>query len=86
MRTTARQARENRTITIDFHNEATYSQLLGNGKAFVECVLVDTIEKGDHSIFIGEVKDAGVAVQPSGRPDDAILAMRDLGDKVFYGG
>ena len=41
---------------------------------------------GDHSIFVGEVKDAGVAVQPAGRPDDAILAMRDLGDKVFYGG
>ena len=47
---------------------------------------MDTIEKGDHSIFVGEVKDAGVAAQPSGRPDDATLAMRDLGDKVFYGG
>src|SRR6516165_5110525 len=39
MRNTARQTRENRTITIDFHNEATYFQLLGNGKAFLECVL-----------------------------------------------
>src|SRR5438309_636671 len=39
MRHTARQTRENRTITVDFQNEATYYQLLGDGKAFVECVL-----------------------------------------------
>ena len=39
MPNTARQTRENRTITVDFHNEATYLQILGNGKAFVECVL-----------------------------------------------
>ncbi|HEX9661332.1 MAG TPA: flavin reductase, partial [Candidatus Binatia bacterium] len=60
--------------------------ILEKAPAFVECSLVNTVEMGDHSIFVGEVKDAGVAVQPSGRPDDAILAMRDLGDKVFYGG
>src|SRR5262249_60616672 len=39
MRNTARQTRANRTITIDFQNEATYLQLLGDGKAFLECVL-----------------------------------------------
>src|SRR5437764_1057195 len=39
MRHTVRQTRENRTITFDFHNEATYDQLLGDGKAFIECVL-----------------------------------------------
>src|SRR5215470_3994117 len=39
MQNTTRQTRENRTITVDFHNEATYCQLLGNGKAFLECVL-----------------------------------------------
>ena len=39
MRNTARQTRANRTITIDFQNEATYFQLLGDGKAFLECVL-----------------------------------------------
>lgn len=54
--------------------------------AFVECALVETIERGDHSIFVGEVKNAGVFGQPSGRPDDATLTLRDLGDKVFYGG
>src|SRR4026208_1976536 len=60
--------------------------ILEKAPAFVECQLVDTIEKGDHSIFIGEVKDAGVSVQPSGRPDDALLAMRGLGGKGFSGG
>src|ERR671932_1236564 len=39
MRHTTRQSRENRTLTVDFQNEATYLQLLGDGKAFLECVL-----------------------------------------------
>src|SRR5919108_1637326 len=39
MRNTARQTRDNRTITVDFRSEATYFQLLGDGKAFLECVL-----------------------------------------------
>jgi hypothetical protein len=39
MRNSAHQTRANRTITIDFHNEATYFRLLHDGKAFVECVL-----------------------------------------------
>jgi flavin reductase (DIM6/NTAB) family NADH-FMN oxidoreductase RutF len=60
--------------------------VLENAPAFVECELVDTVERGDHSIFVGEVKDAGVATQPSGRPDDVTLTLKDLGDKVFYGG
>src|SRR5262249_19051857 len=46
MRTTDRQTRENRTITIDFQNEATYVQLLGDGKAFVECVLAFLLALG----------------------------------------
>jgi len=32
MRQQARPTRENRTITVDFQNEATYFQLLGDGK------------------------------------------------------
>ena len=46
MRNTAHQTRKNRTITIDFHNEATYFQLLGNGKAFLECVLAFLLALG----------------------------------------
>src|SRR5438067_10010102 len=36
----AKQTRENRTVTVDFRDEATYFQLLGDGKAFLECILV----------------------------------------------
>src|SRR5215813_9407539 len=46
MPNTARQTRENRTITVDFQNEATYFQLLGDGKAFVECVLAFLLALG----------------------------------------
>jgi hypothetical protein len=46
MRTTARQTRENRTITVDFQNEATYLPLLGDGQAFVECVLAFVLAIG----------------------------------------
>src|ERR687888_727292 len=46
MRNTARQPHENRTITIDFQNEATYFQLLGDGKAFLECVLAFVLALG----------------------------------------
>jgi flavin reductase (DIM6/NTAB) family NADH-FMN oxidoreductase RutF len=69
-----------------FRKGSLGAPILENAPAFVECQLVETIEKGDHSIFVGEVKDAGVAVQPEGRPDDATLTLKDLGDKVFYGG
>ena len=43
---TARQTRENRTIPVDFQNESTYFQLLGDGKAFVECVLAFLLALG----------------------------------------
>ena len=46
MRHTARQARENRTITVDFQNKATYFQLLGNGKAFLEFVFAFLLSLG----------------------------------------
>jgi len=46
MRNTARQTRENRTLTIDFQNEATYFQLLGDSKAFLECVLAFVLSLG----------------------------------------
>src|SRR5256884_6146715 len=46
MRSTAHQTRENRTITVDFQNEATYFQLLGDGKAFVELVIAFILALG----------------------------------------
>ena len=46
MSTAAKRTRENRTITVDFHHEATSYQLLGDGKAFVECVLAFLLALG----------------------------------------
>jgi hypothetical protein len=46
MRTTIHQTRDNRTITVDFQNEATYFELLGNGKAFLECVMAFLLALG----------------------------------------
>jgi hypothetical protein len=31
--------RQNRTLTVDFHDETTYFKLLNDGKAFVEFVI-----------------------------------------------
>jgi hypothetical protein len=46
MRNKTKQTRANRTITIDFQNEATYLRLLGDGKAFLECVLAFILSIG----------------------------------------
>jgi len=46
MSTAAKRTRENRTITVDFQNEATYFQLLGDGKAFLECILAFVLSLG----------------------------------------
>lgn len=64
----------------------TGAPILANAPAFLECTLESTVEKGDHSVFIGRVVEAGVAKPPDGRADDATLWLKDLGDKVFYGG
>ena len=69
-----------------FHRGATGSPILANAPAFLECTLEAAVEKGDHSVFVGKVVEAGVTKTPDGRADDATLWLKDLGDKVFYGG
>jgi hypothetical protein len=44
--TAAKPTRENRTITVDFRDEATYCRLMGDGKAFLECVLAFLLSLG----------------------------------------
>src|SRR5215467_4708566 len=46
MGTAAKPTRDNRTITVDFRDEATYFHLLGDGKAFLECVLAFLLALG----------------------------------------
>jgi flavin reductase (DIM6/NTAB) family NADH-FMN oxidoreductase RutF len=69
-----------------FRPGTTGAPILTNTPAFVECMLEATVEKGDHSVFVGRVVEAGVARQPEGRADDVTLWLKELGDKVFYGG
>lgn len=69
-----------------FHRGTTGAPILDAAIASVECRVVEIVEKGDHHVVIGEVVEADVATPPSGRPDAAILELKDLGDNVFYGG
>ncbi len=69
-----------------FHEGSTGSPILENAPAAVECKVVEIVEQGDHHVVIGEVVEARVAQEPGGRPDEAILEMKELGDNVFYGG
>jgi flavin reductase (DIM6/NTAB) family NADH-FMN oxidoreductase RutF len=79
--------REGNTIAGEaFSSGKSGAPILGSAAAFLDCSLTDTVERGDHSIFVGEVIDVGVNETISGRPDDVTLALRDLGEKTFYGG
>jgi flavin reductase (DIM6/NTAB) family NADH-FMN oxidoreductase RutF len=60
--------------------------VLASAIAAIECKLVETVERGDHSLFVGEVVDVRLASAPAGRADDATLVLKDLGDSTYYGG
>jgi len=64
----------------------TGAPLLTAAPAAVECRVKTIIEEGDHHVVLAEVVEAHVSKAPTGRPDAAILEMKDLGDNVFYGG
>ena len=69
-----------------FRTGSTGAPILERAPAYVECTLVETVDSGDHSVFVGEVVDAGVSETSPGRPDDLTLTLKDLGGDVFYGG
>lgn len=60
--------------------------IIDSATAAVECSVVEIVEVGDHHVVIGEVTQAHLHKHPEGRPDAAILEMKDLGENVFYGG
>lgn len=66
--------------------EATGAPIIEAARAAVECRVKTIVAEGDHHIVIGEVVEAHLMKPPAGRPDAAILEMKDLGDNVFYGG
>jgi len=77
---------EGRISGQPYHKGSTGAPLLTEAPGAVELKLVSLIEQGDHHIVVGEVVDAHLSKPIVGRPDVAILEMKDLGDNVFYGG
>src|SRR5438309_8344735 len=56
---TAKVTRVNRTITVDFHDETTYAELLGNTKAFVEFVLAFLLALGFQLLHKASCSEGG---------------------------
>ena len=69
-----------------YRKGTTGAPILVDAPAAVECKVATIVQQGDHHIVVGEVIDAHLNKPPAGRPDAAILEMKDLGDNVFYGG
>jgi flavin reductase (DIM6/NTAB) family NADH-FMN oxidoreductase RutF len=69
-----------------FHNGHNGLPILDAAIGALECRVTAIVEQGDHHVVVGEVTEAHLARPVSGRPDAAILEMKDLGDSVFYGG
>jgi flavin reductase (DIM6/NTAB) family NADH-FMN oxidoreductase RutF len=69
-----------------YRDGTTGAPILHDAPGAVECRVTAVVEQGDHHIVVGEVVEAHLNRAPAGRPDAAILEMKDLGDNVFYGG
>ena len=68
------------------HKGGNGAPILDAALAAVECKVTSIVEQGDHHIVVAEVTEAHLPNPIEGRPDVAILEMKDLGDNVFYGG
>ena len=64
------------------YSGSTGTPVMDNTPAFVECRLLTTVEEGDHSIFIGEVVDAGVIQEYEGYADEVTLLLKDPDEKI----
>jgi hypothetical protein len=62
---TARPTRQNRTITVDFHDETTYFALVGNPKAFVEFVLAFLLSIGFQLLHKASCSEGGILTRHS---------------------
>ena len=69
-----------------FHAGSNGAPILEAAIGALECIVKTIVEQGDHHIVVAEVTEAHLAKPPAGRPDAAILEMKDLGESVFYGG
>jgi len=69
-----------------FRKGETGAPILIDAPGAIECRVTAIVEQGDHHIVVGEVVEAHLNRPLTGRPDTAILEMKDLGENVFYGG
>jgi len=69
-----------------YRKGTTGAPLLEAAPGALECKVTSIVEQGDHHIVVGEVVEAHLPKPITGRPDAAILEMKELGDNVFYGG
>ncbi|MCZ7528678.1 MAG: flavin reductase family protein [Acidimicrobiia bacterium] len=68
----------NKFEDVDFTTGETGAPILADALRFFECRVVDTLERGDHWIYVGEVVNAGV------QRDGAPLTLGETG--WSYGG
>ncbi len=80
------EAKDGKVSGQAYRKGATGAPILTDAPAAVECRVKQIVAEGDHHVVIGEVVEAHLMKPPAGRPDNAILEMKDLGDNVFYGG
>ena len=65
---------------IPYHDGVTGVPVLDQAVAYLECRVRDTLEMGDHTLFVGDVVDAGFH-----KPEDTpVLRMEDT--RMNYGG
>jgi len=51
----------NKFADVEFYEgEATGCPIISDSLGYIECKVVDSVEKGDHSIYVGEVIAAGI--------------------------
>ena len=72
---------EARTLNgFPFHDGATGAPVLDQAVAWLDCSLRQAVDVGDHTLFIGEIVDAGFQ-----KPEDTpVLRMEDT--RMNYGG
>ncbi len=69
-----------------FKTGETGAPILDAAIGAIECTVKTIVEEGDHHVVVGEVIAAHLPKPVEGRPDAAVLEMKELGDNVFYGG
>jgi flavin reductase (DIM6/NTAB) family NADH-FMN oxidoreductase RutF len=70
----------------EFSPGVTGAPILRKAPAYIECEVRGIVPFGDHTVFVGEVVEVGLVKQVEGRPDEASLWLKDLGENIFYGG